>query len=174
MDSTGTMIFEGAQGVLLDESFGFHPHTTWSNTTFANADSLLNEAEYEGSRTRIGVLRCYFTRHGPGPLVTEDASLRDRLCEPHNDASGWQGEFRVGSFDAVAARYALKAVGGVDSLVITHLDRLPELPGRICNEYLMDNGQTIQNIRLDQEKLTSRIDACRARYQKLSSNSADD
>src|SRR5205823_11988546 len=108
----GAVILEGAQGVLLDASFGFHPHTTWSNTTFAIADSLLDEAEFGGPRSRIGVLRSYFTRHGPGPLVTENHELRQRLSEPHNDSSGWQGKFRVASFDAVAARYALKAVGG--------------------------------------------------------------
>ena len=40
----GTVIFEGAQGVLLDEWFGFHPHTTWSTTTFDNAQNLLDDA----------------------------------------------------------------------------------------------------------------------------------
>ena len=96
----GTTVFEGAQGVLLDEWFGFHPHTTWSTTTFANADAVLDEAGFDGHRTRVGVLRTYFTRHGPGPLVTEDATLRPAAPEPHNADAGWQGRFRVGAFDA--------------------------------------------------------------------------
>ena len=39
----GPRVFEGAQGVLLDEWHGFHPYTTWSTTTFANAEKLLAE-----------------------------------------------------------------------------------------------------------------------------------
>jgi adenylosuccinate synthase len=131
----GAVIFEGAQGVLLDESYGFHPHTTWSTTTFANAQALLDEAGYNRPRTRIGVLRTYFTRHGPGPFVTEDDALRPALPEPHNGDAGWQGRFRVGPFDAVAARYALAVAGGVDALAVTHLDRLQQLPPRVCTAY---------------------------------------
>src|SRR5687768_676429 len=89
--SDGATIFEGAQGVLLDEWFGFHPHTTWSTTTFANAETLLEEAGFNGERTRLGVLRSYFTRHGNGPLVTEEANLAAALPEIHNGENGWQG-----------------------------------------------------------------------------------
>jgi adenylosuccinate synthase len=134
----GTVIFEGAQGVLLDESYGFHPHTTWSTTTFANARTLLDEAGHTGRRTRVGVLRSYFTRHGSGPMVTEDASLSAHLPEPHNSDAGWAGRFRVGPFDAVAARYALAVAGPVDVLAMTHVDRLAQLPDRICTAYDMD------------------------------------
>ena len=66
---TGPVVFEGAQGVLLDEWRGFHPFTTWSTTTFANAETLLAEAG--GTALRLGVVRCYLTRHGPG--LVEDA-----------------------------------------------------------------------------------------------------
>jgi adenylosuccinate synthase len=136
---SGTILFEGAQGVLLDESFGFHPHTTWSTTTFANADLLLDEAGYEGRRYRLGVLRAYFTRHGAGPFVTEDESLSPVLPEPHNAGTGWQGRFRVGLFDAVAARYGLALARGVDGLAMTHLDRLPAVAYRMCRAY-RDHG----------------------------------
>jgi adenylosuccinate synthase len=133
--ATGTVVFEGAQGVLLDETHGFQPHTTWSTTTYANADLLLDELGYTGGRQRVGVLRSYATRHGAGPLVTEDATLRPALPEPHNDDRGFQGAFRVGPFDAVAARYALSVVGRVDELALTHMDRLPVLPPHVCNRY---------------------------------------
>lgn len=128
----GPVVFEGAQGVLLDEWRGFHPYTTWSTTTFANAEQLLAEA----GRTaiRLGVTRCYMTRHGPGPFVTEDAALD--LPEPHNGHNQWQGAFRTGHLDAVALRYAIEATGGVDAIAVTHLDtaaRHREL--RICGAY---------------------------------------
>jgi adenylosuccinate synthase len=76
----GPAVFEGAQGMLLDEWRGFHPYTTWSTTTFANAEALLAEAGE--TAVRLGVVRCYLTRHGPGPFVTEDPTLE--LPEPHN------------------------------------------------------------------------------------------
>ncbi|WP_433355604.1 adenylosuccinate synthetase [Micromonospora saelicesensis] len=129
---TGTCVFEGAQGVLLDEWHGFHPYTTWSTTTFANVDSLLAEAGRPGDVTRIGVLRVVTTRHGHGPLVTEDPSLP--FADAHNATNPWQGRFRFGHFDAVAHRYALAAAGGVDGLALTHLDLAgPDL--RICRRY---------------------------------------
>ncbi|MCP3097470.1 adenylosuccinate synthetase [Myxococcus sp. K15C18031901] len=117
-------VFEGAQGVLLDEWRGFHPHTTWSTCTFDPALELLREHGFEGEIRRLGVLRTYATRHGEGPLPTEEPALAPSVPEPHNDAGGWQGSFRVGHFDAVLARYALEVCGGVDTLALTHLDRL--------------------------------------------------
>ncbi|MFJ8578954.1 adenylosuccinate synthetase [Micromonospora sp. NPDC093277] len=128
----GTCVFEGAQGVLLDEWHGFHPYTTWSTTTFANAEALLAEAGLAGAAQRLGVLRVMTTRHGPGPLVTEDPALP--YTDPRNPTNPWQGRFRFGHFDAVAHRYALDVVGGVDGLALTHLDLAgPEL--RICRRY---------------------------------------
>jgi adenylosuccinate synthase len=114
--SSGAVVFEGAQGVLLDENWGFDPYTTWSTTTFANAEELLGGV----GAVRLGVLRTYTTRHGPGPLVTEDPTLE--LPEPHNATGPWQGPFRLGHFDAVAHRYACSVAGGVDLLALTHLD----------------------------------------------------
>jgi adenylosuccinate synthase len=121
----GPCVFEGAQGVLLDEWRGWHPHTTWSTTTFDNALELCPSVQ------RLGVVRTYTTRHGAGPFVTEDPSLD--LPESHNGLDRWQGTFRTGHFDAVAHRYAVEVAGGVDALAITHLDvpaRCPDL--RIC------------------------------------------
>lgn len=134
--ATGDVVFEGAQGVLLDEHAGFHPHTTWSRCTFANALELLRDADFDGETMRVGVLRTYATRHGRGPMPTEDASLAPLLPEPHNTHGPWQEAFRVGPFDAVLARYALEVVGGVDGLAFTHLDALGRLvPYRVCTGY---------------------------------------
>ncbi|GAA0653933.1 hypothetical protein GCM10010193_00050 [Kitasatospora atroaurantiaca] len=136
---TGPVVFEGAQGVLLDEWHGFHPYTTWSTTTFANAETLLAEAGAPGSALRLGVLRTYTTRHGPGPLPTESKALA--VPEPHNDTGRWQGAFRLGHFDTVAHRYALTAAGGADALALTHLDapaRHRDL--RLCEAYELDGA----------------------------------
>lgn len=125
-----TVIFEGAQGVLLDEWRGFHPHTTWSTCTFANALQLLEG--WDGEVTRWGVLRSYATRHGAGPFPTEEAGLA--LPEPHNSVGPWQGGFRQGWLDTVLARYAIACCGGVDELAVTHLDRVRD-DWRVCTAY---------------------------------------
>ncbi len=117
-------VFEGAQGVMLDEKYGTAPHNTWTNTTFENADTLLDEAQVT-DRTRIGCFRTYYTRHGAGPFPTEDNSLD--LPEPHNGNDGFQGKFRVGTFDYLTAKKAIDIVKGVDYLSVSHIDYLPKL-----------------------------------------------
>jgi adenylosuccinate synthase len=121
----GPIVFEGAQGLLLDRDYGFFPHVTPSRTTFAGAlaclEAIAGGAMPRSAAVRVGVLRAYATRHGAGPLLTEDSTL-DAVPEPHNAAHPWQGAFRRGWFDVPAARHALRAVGGIDALVLTHLD----------------------------------------------------
>jgi adenylosuccinate synthase len=116
----GNVVFEGAHGVLLDEWRGFHPHTTWHTCTFEHALDLLRG--FEDPIVRLGVLRTYATRHGPGPFPTEDPGLD--VEEAHNPHGPWQGAFRRGWLDAVLARYAIAACEGVDRLAITHVDRV--------------------------------------------------
>lgn len=123
----GDLVFEGAQGVLIDEWHGFHPFTTWSTVTPDNARTLLGEIGYMGMVETLGVLRAYATRHGAGPFPTEDAYLTKLLPDTHNTFGRWQENFRVGHFDAVLARYAIAVCGGVDSLVVTNLDRVAAL-----------------------------------------------
>ncbi len=120
------VVFEGAQGVLLDGDAGFHPYTTWSNCTTENAIGLIREMAPNAEVSKIGVLRSYAVRHGPGPLPTETDKLRALISE-HNQFNEWQGSVRYGWFDAVLARYALGATGGVDHLAVTHMDILPHL-----------------------------------------------
>lgn len=134
-------VFEGAQGVLLDEQAGFAPHTTWSRTTRHNADELLRESGRAGDVTCVGVTRCYATRHGAGPFPSEDVSLDALLPEPHNGSAGLQGKFRRGVLDLVLLRYAIEACGAVDELAITHLDRLSLLPSQVVSAYADFNGR---------------------------------
>jgi adenylosuccinate synthase len=164
----GAVIFEGAQGVLLDEWQGFHPYTTWSTTTLDNADRLLGEAGYAGERTRIGITRAYATRHGAGPLVTEDAALTRVLPDASNSFGAWQRGFRVGWLDMLMLKYALEATGPLDQLAVTCLDRLAELPDlRICRRYSYDTFSIDRIARspiprdLDyQERITNNLARC--------------
>lgn len=127
------VVFEGAQGVLLDEDAGFHPHTTYSRCGFDNALELLGGTSAE--IRRIGVLRSHVVRHGAGPLPTECGELEAHVRE-HNARGPWQGEVRYGWFDAVLARYALSVCGGVDALVVTHLDLVSRLESwRLARRY---------------------------------------
>jgi adenylosuccinate synthase len=139
----GPVVFEGAQGVLLDEWRGFHPYTTWSTTMFDNAETLLRESG--AAAIRLGVTRTYQTRHGPGPFPTEDRTLG--LQERHNADGHWQGPFRAGHLDALALGYAAKVTGGVDAVALTHLDTARRLAGRlrICRGYRL-SGRAVTRI----------------------------
>jgi adenylosuccinate synthase len=180
----GTVIFEGAQGVLLDEWWGFYPYNSWSNLTYGNALTLLAEAGYDGEVTRLGLTRTYSTRHGAGPMVSEDGDHTARLPEAHNDNNAWQHAFRAGPLDLPALRYGLKVLGGVDGLVVTHLDRLAKLPEwRICERYdtsavkgaerfLTPDGSDllVPHDPTDlsaQERLTRALMACRPVYREV-------
>lgn len=138
----GTTIFEGAQGVLLDRQYGFFPYVTRSHTTFKNALDLLSA--FKGQTMKLGILRTYTTRHGAGPFPTEAPDLK--FPEGHNRSDDpWQQNFRVGYFDFVMARYALDVLGGVDEIVMTHMDRLPMTP-TVCSGYFQSPGVEVTRV----------------------------
>lgn len=151
------VLFEGAQGVLLDQDYGFHPYTTWSRTTFANVIDLMADAQ-DHEFERIGVTRTYSTRHGAGPFPVEDPKWAAAFPDPTNVTGEWQGNFRVGPLDRVMLKYAVEAVGGVDQVALTHLDRAHEVQ-RVCVGYtpMTPNRGTsltteIQPPRIDNER----------------------
>lgn len=119
------LIFEGAQGVLLDMDHGFFPNVTRSNTTCKNALSLMdtNQEVYY-------VTRCYQTRHGNGFMSNEKPLELMNNSSETNVLSKWQGEFRIGELDRDLLVYALKcdriyAKDRKVNLVITCCDQLP-------------------------------------------------
>lgn len=123
--AAGSLVFEGSQGVLLDEWRGFHPHTTWSTVTAAPAQSLLTAAGLDRGEV-WGAVRSYATRHGAGPFPTEDRTLE--LPEEHNGFGTYQGDWRTGHLDLVLLDYAARvcrAGGGLDLLAVSHLDAAP-------------------------------------------------
>lgn len=158
------VVFEGAQGVLLDEWYGFHPHTTWSTCTFQNAHAILAEHGYSGEVVRLGVLRTFAVRHGAGPLPTEDARF-DAVAEPHNVLGPWQGRVRRGLPDAVLVRYARDVCHGIDALALTHLDALPHIARYgMCTRYELPDGSALSALPLapapdleHQARLTERL-----------------
>jgi adenylosuccinate synthase len=151
---------------------------------------LLADAEFAGEVARVGVVRGYATRHGAGPFVTESPDLTQKLPDNYNTQNDWQQSFRVGHFDAVATRYALEVIGGVDNLAVTNLDRMADIPcWNMCDAYwlpdLPDAGKFFElgpnracNIRVNpvkedlehQEKLTQMLlNAARPIYRECSS-----
>jgi adenylosuccinate synthase len=124
------IIFESAQGALLDREHGFFPHVTPSRITRRAAHDVARSLGFTAPLEVWGVLRAYQTRHGEGPLPSEDAALAARLPEHHNREDGPAGRFRVGWFDTVLARYAVAVAGPIDRLAVTCLDRIAELPDR--------------------------------------------
>jgi adenylosuccinate synthase len=179
----GVTVFEPAQGTLIDEDYGFHPHTTWSHTTLANAEALLRESDFDGEVVRIGLLRSYATRHGAGPFVPDDPAIAGGLADPYNPPGHWQGAMRCGPFDFVATRYALAVNSDVDWLAVSHLDCLDQLGGithdwPYCRRYVhegvlqpglacYDGGAMVTGLRrapradlTHQEKLTELLMHC--------------
>ena len=126
LDSTQTVVFEGAQGVLLDETYGEDGFNTWTNTTFENAESVLQEHQPEVARTKIGVMRGFLTRHGDGPFPEEKENLYDDIPEPHNGDTGLPGKFRKAGMDFSLIRKSLGIVRGVDCLAVNHLEYFGE------------------------------------------------
>lgn len=119
----GNNVFEGSQGILLDESKGFHPHTTWTSVVSRNAQRVLEAAKLPRGKV-VGVTRSYATRHGYGPFPSEytDEDWRISFPEKHNVRGTWQGSWRGGILDLVLLNYAVRANGGIDEVALTHLD----------------------------------------------------
>ena len=121
------VVFEGSQGVLLDEWHGFHPYTTWDTIVPTKAMNLLNESKYSGHREVMGIIRSFMTRHGEGPMPTETKESDIQFSHEFNHENEWQGNFRVGYFDYVLLYYAIECVSKycpLNTLAITHLDVL--------------------------------------------------
>jgi adenylosuccinate synthase len=129
-----TAIFEGAQGVLLDEYRGFHPYTTWNTVTPHHAWELVQAADVDAVAV-LGITRAYTTRHGAGPLPTFSADLTARLQDAGNPWNRWQGSLRCGWLDLPLVRYAAAVAGPLDGIVVNHLDQVRQADCQICEAY---------------------------------------
>jgi adenylosuccinate synthase len=137
------ILFEGAQGSLLDIDHGTFPFVTSSNSSGCGIHNGSGVPEREIDRM-IGVIKAYTTRVGGGPFPTElnndiGQHIRDRGHE-YGTVTGRPR--RCGWFDAVAAGYAAR-ISGVDCLAVMLLDVLSELDElKICEAYELDGERT--------------------------------
>jgi len=169
LETANSIVLEGAQGVLLDQDHGFHPHTTWSRCTLANAEELLQG--YSGSVKKIGLIRAYMTRHGDGPFVSEDPQLSQLLPEKHNHWQQWQRGWRVGHLDLAALRYAAIAAGHLDEIAVTCLDLVAGHDLPVCVSYQLDGQEyvlphLVTINRQKQTEMTSNLLRCQPVYQQ--------
>ena len=130
------MMFEGAQGMMLDIDHGTYPFVTSSNTSAgsAAAGSGVGPNAFD---TILGIVKAYTTRVGAGPFPTElSCDVGQHLGTKGHEFGATTGrERRCGWFDAVLMRRS-RQVNGLTSLSLTKLDVLDGLPElKICNGY---------------------------------------
>jgi adenylosuccinate synthase len=124
-------VFEGAQGLLLDQDYGAFPHVTRSNTGILNMAAVAREAGIDVIEATYAT-RAYTTRHGAGPLAHEgDAMDYVAIVDPTNIHNDWQGTIRAAPLDldvlAAAIRHDMARADGVDvraSVAVTCLDQV--------------------------------------------------
>ncbi len=146
------VLFEGAQGVLLDLAWGTYPFVTSSSCLpgFAAAScgigpKLLGPV--------VGVMKAYATRVGSGPFPSElDDATGERIRERGAEFGTTTGRpRRCGWFDAVAARYAVE-VAGIDAVAVTKLDILDGFDTlKVVTKYRLPDGSTLDTFPADAE-----------------------
>ena len=143
IDEDKEILFEGAQGSLLDIDHGTFPFVTSSNSSGLGI-STGSGVPGNWLTNVVGVMKTYATRVGGGPFPTEqDNEQGQHIRDEGNEYGTTTGRpRRCGWFDAVAARYTAR-LGGVTSIAITMLDVLSKLPEiQVCVAYELD-GQRI-------------------------------
>ena len=136
------ILFEGAQGTLLDLDHGTYPYVTSSNPVAGGACVGAGIGPTMIDRV-IGVAKAYTTRVGEGPFPTEQLDeVGQALCDRGAEFGTTTGrKRRCGWFDAVIGRYAVR-INGLDCLAITKLDVLDELDEiKVCVSYELDGKQ---------------------------------
>ncbi|AWX14442.1 adenylosuccinate synthase [Mergibacter septicus] len=139
------ILFEGAQGTMLDIDFGTYPYVTSSNTT---AGGVATGSGF-GPRNLdyvLGIIKAYCTRVGGGPFTTElFDEVGARIAEKGNEFGAVTGRpRRCGWFDAVAVRRAIQ-INSISGFCMTKLDVLDGLEElKICTGYKMPNGEIVE------------------------------
>jgi adenylosuccinate synthase len=149
------ILFEGAQGTLLDIDHGTYPYVTSSNASIGGVCTGLGVPPKAIGRV-LGVVKAYATRVGEGPFPTElSGDMGNRLRETGSEYGAVTGRpRRCGWYDAVAVRYAAR-INGLDGLALTKLDVLDGLDhidictayrcgGRTLTDFPSDVGQLAQ------------------------------
>jgi adenylosuccinate synthase len=141
LDADATVIFEGAQGALLDIDHGTYPFVTSSNPTAAAA-CIGSGVGPKDIDEVWGITKAYSTRVGSGPFPTElDGDLGEQLRQRGGEFGTTTGRSRrVGWLDLVALRYAAR-INSLTALVVTKLDVLTGLDTiKVCTRYRGEDG----------------------------------
>ncbi len=131
-----SILYEGAQGTMLDIDHGTYPYVTSSNASIGGVCTGLGVPP-KAIDGVLGVAKAYTTRVGAGPLPTElDGAMGNRLRDGGNEYGSVTGRpRRCGWFDAVVVRYGVR-INGIDALALTKLDVLDGLDRiDICTAY---------------------------------------
>ena len=140
------ILFEGAQGIMLDIDHGTFPYVTSSNTVAGQASAGAGFTP-RGLGYVLGITKAYTTRVGAGPFPTElENDIGNLLGERGHEFGTVTGRRRrCGWFDAVLVRQAIK-VGGIDGIALTKLDVLDGLKEiGICTGYRI-NGEVFDHL----------------------------
>lgn len=144
-----TILFEGAQGSMLDVDLGTYPFATSSNTTTGGALTGLG-ISYRMIDEVVGIVKAYSSRVGAGPFPTELVDdMGEKLRHFGDEYGATTGRpRRCGWIDLVALRYAVR-INGVDSIAVTKLDVLDNFDSiKVCTEYEL-NGKRLSEVPLD-------------------------
>lgn len=157
-----SLLFEGAQGVMLDLDHGTYPYVTSSST---GPGGIAAGAGFPPGQLEqaIGIAKAYCTRVGEGPFPTEErGEVGDAIRVAGNEFGATTGRpRRCGWFDAVAARYALE-LSGADGWVMTNLDVLTGFdPLRVGIGYRLPGGEESAGF----PALCDTLDALEVRYE---------
>ncbi|HMO04596.1 MAG TPA: adenylosuccinate synthase [Kiritimatiellia bacterium] len=158
-----SVLFEGAQGTMLDIDYGTYPFVTSSSATAGGACTGSGVPPHKVDRV-LGVVKAYSTRVGEGPFPTElTDAMGDRLRKAGNEFGATTGRpRRCGWFDLVVARYSVM-VNGIDAWAMTKLDVLDEVETiRICVAYECD-GKRLTSVPANVRQL----ERCRPVYEDV-------
>jgi adenylosuccinate synthase len=139
------ILFEGAQGALLDVDHGTYPFVTSSNSSGVGIASGSGVPARHITRS-VGVVKAYSTRVGGGPFPTEQDNATGQYLRDRGNEYGTvtRRPRRCGWLDVVAVRYTSR-LSGVDSIAIMLLDVLSGLDElKICTAYRIDGKETIR------------------------------
>lgn len=147
------ILFEGAQGIMLDVDFGTYPYVTSSNTSAGGAPSGSGIPPHAIDRV-IGIIKAYTTRVGEGPFPTElHDEMGAHIAKVGNEFGATTGRpRRCGWFDGVVAHYAAM-IAGIDEWSLMKLDVLDDVEIiKVCVAYECD-GERIETVPTSIHKL---------------------
>ena len=138
----GSVLFEGAQGTLLDLVHGSYPNVTSTNTSAAYIPAALG-IPLSAAGASLGVAKCYTTREGAGPFPTEikDASA-EGIRTAGNEFASTGKPMRVGWLDLVALKYAID-LSGIKEIAVSKVDVLSQAHDfKACTAYRWQGSET--------------------------------